>query len=90
MNEAIERTALEEHCSRLQNGLRSEIANIASKFPRDVAIANLLEVAAHLEFEHHCRVPENENVAWTNGDFKRACERLIERLQAIVDNTPRT
>jgi hypothetical protein len=85
------KSALVEHCSKLQPDLRVHIREAADRFStRDAAISNLLEEVAHLQFLHSSGVPADENAAWTNNDFKRACERLIERLQAIIDSTPQT
>jgi hypothetical protein len=83
-------TALAEHCSKLQPDLRIHIAKAASKFAdHDTVIANLLEEAAHRQFMHSHNIPTTgESQAWSNNDFRRACERLIERLQGIVDSTP--
>jgi hypothetical protein len=85
----VARSALQEHCSKLRGDLMRSIRDAADKTAdRDAAIANLIEVMAKLEFLDRCNVPDGMCETWTNNDFRRACERLIGRLQAIVDSTP--
>jgi hypothetical protein len=82
-------TGLTEHCRLLDSNLRAQIHDIADKFPsREAAIANLLEVAAKLEYLHHCNVPADASQAWMQNDFRNACARLIEHLQAIAGKAP--
>jgi hypothetical protein len=38
----------------------------------------------HMQFVQSCDIPDNVPKTWTNNDYRRACGKLIERLQGII------